>query len=112
MIKHPGNGYVDAIGRRAIDEQKPISRPTDFERAVKRQGIGGPAAIALRRDHGDFPQCAHRLRKRSQARGKITIVITDQNSHGCILGHPAKRRSIGERLSAINCFRASLECRL
>ena len=112
MIEHPSDRHMHAISRRAIDEQKPVGRPTDLERAVERQGIGSPAAIALGRNHGHLAQRAHCLRKRSQAGGKITVVITDQNSHERILGHPATGRLRSDRVGAINCFQASHEYRL
>ena len=43
---------VDAVGRRAVDEQEAVGRAANGQRPVERQRIRRAAAVALRRDHG------------------------------------------------------------
>ena len=46
------------------------------------QGIARPAAVAIGRDHGHFPERSQCVGKTPQSRRQVTVVVADQNPHG------------------------------
>jgi DNA-nicking Smr family endonuclease len=80
-IQEPCHGEVDAIRRSAVDEEHSRASLRDPERRVQRQGIAGPAPVALRRDYNHFAEGAQMPRQAQKPLGPIAVVVADEDFH-------------------------------
>ena len=81
VVEQAGDREVDAVGRRAVDEEEAVGRAADHQRPVERQRVGGAAAIALGRDHRDLAVRRERPREVLESGREIAVVVGEQDAH-------------------------------
>ena len=80
LFEHAGHGQMHAIGGRAIDEEEAVGGTPQVQRPVQRQRIGGAAAVALGRHHGDLGQAGERSGQRLDTRSEVAVVVAEENA--------------------------------
>ncbi len=93
VFEHSGHGKVHAIGRRPIDEEESVLRPPEKERTIKSQRIAGAAAIPFGCNHGHLAQGLEPAGQSRQTRGRVAVVVAQQDSHDSRNGINSHRKA-------------------
>ena len=83
LLQHPGDGDVDAVGRRAVDAPGVFVVANHADRHVQGQRIAGAGAVAVGRDHQHLVAgLAQASGEDADAGGVDAIIVADQDTHG------------------------------
>src|SRR5206468_3205085 len=63
-----------------------------LQRPVEREGVGGPAAVALGGDDRDVAEGAHRLGEGGESGRVVAVVVREQDAHAGRKLYVTKRR--------------------
>src|SRR5262249_34490446 len=95
---------VDAVGRGTIDREAAASVLVHAQGAMERERVADGALLAIRRDHDDFTEPAHRAGQRREALGLDPIVVTDEDERRD--RHP-RRAQGATKAAALQLFAAA-----
>src|SRR5204863_5836364 len=81
VIEQPRDREMDAVGGRAVYEQKAVRSTSHGERPVQRQRVRSAGAVALRRDDGDVGMRSKLSGEAFQTGREVAVVVTEQDAH-------------------------------
>ena len=81
LLEQSGHSEVNAVRRRAVYELEAVRGFAHRKRPIQGERVGGAAAVALRRDHGDARKVGERFCKDCDAGSEVPVVVAEQNAH-------------------------------